>query len=53
MENIHIRMLADDDKVLYLKGLIEDLQSEDGDFVGGTVENDGNDTDASESGINE
>lgn len=61
-ENIHIGMLADDDevfrrkaviKVLHLKGLIEDLQSEDGDFVGGTVESDGNDTDASESGLNE
>ena len=37
-------------KVLHLKGLIKDLQSEDGDFVGGTVESDGNDT---ESGLNE
>ena len=43
MENIHIGMLAADDevfrrkaviKVLHLKGLIEDLQSENGDFVG-------------------
>ena len=56
-------MLADDNevfrrkaviKVLHLKGLIEDLQSEDGDFVGRTVESDdGNDTDASESGLDE
>ena len=40
-------------KVLHLKGLIEDLQSEDGDFVGGTVESDGNDIDTSESGLDE
>ena len=48
-------MLADDDEVfrrkavievLHLKGLIEDLQSEDSDSVGGTVESDGNDTGA-------